>query len=101
MGNGQSAQVVGFARWLFDETGGQPFFVAETLKALLERGALVSKPLANGGWMLGLQPGVLQDATQQAFVAPGVRAMLQSRLARLSPAAGTLLAAAAVLGQSC
>lgn len=95
----QSSAVGDFARWLFGETRGQPFFVTETLKALLERGALVPRPRHDGGWALELQPGLLDDTTRHGFLPPGLREVLRARLARLSPVAGTLLVAAAVLGQ--
>jgi tetratricopeptide (TPR) repeat protein len=96
-----SSQVVDFAHWLFGETRGQPFFVAETLTALLERGALSARQRDDGGWALELQPGLLDDATRHGFLPPGLRDVLRARLARLTAAAGTLLTAAAVLGQGC
>jgi DNA-binding SARP family transcriptional activator len=96
-----SSPAAEFARWVFAETGGQPFFVTETLKALLERGALVPRQREGGDWALDLQPGVLDEARRHAFLPQALRDLLRTRLARLSPAAGTLLTAAAVLAQGC
>jgi tetratricopeptide (TPR) repeat protein len=95
---GRSSPVAEFAGWLFGETHGQPFFVTETLKALLERGALAPRQ-RDGEWAFDLQPGVLDDTIRRGFLPPGLREVLRTRLARLSPAAGALLTAAAVLGE--
>jgi predicted ATPase len=99
--NSQSSQVADFASWLFGETRGQPFFVTETLKALLECGALKPRQRDDGRWALEIQPALLDDATRDGFVPPGLREVLRTRMARLSPAAVTLLMAAAVVGQGC
>lgn len=88
-----------FARWLFAETGGQPFFVSETLRALLERGALARVTLERGTWGIALRSETLRSVTGSAYVSPEVREVIRVRLARLSPSAQVLLAAAAVLGQ--
>src|SRR5579872_2558526 len=47
-----AANLEHFAQWLFAETEGQPFYVIETLKVLLERGALASRPNEEGGWTI-------------------------------------------------
>jgi DNA-binding SARP family transcriptional activator len=88
-----------FARWLFAETGGQPFFVAETLRALLERGALAQVAFESGSWSVALRDDALPDLASRPYVSPEVRDVIRVRLARLSPSAQGLLAAAAVLGQ--
>ena len=82
-----------FGGWLHDETGGQPFFLTETLSALIERGVLVRHREA-GGWAMdvGTPPG-------RMVVPSGVREAILARLARLGPDASMLLAAAAVLGR--
>jgi predicted ATPase len=80
---------------VFDETHGQPFYLIETLKDLLERGALRPKRLAEHQWVFevdsehGLGKAVRVPAT--------VRAVIRSRLNRLSPHAFNLLVAGAVL----
>ncbi len=38
-----------FGRWLFEETGGHPLFLAETVKVLLERGVLAARPGGGAG----------------------------------------------------
>ena len=43
-----------FGQWLFAETGGQPLFLVETLKVLLERGVL-TRPLGAEKWSLDTQ----------------------------------------------
>jgi DNA-binding SARP family transcriptional activator len=94
-----SREIEEFARWLFAETGGQPFFVTETLRALLERGALARVPLERGTWGIALRSDALRAVAGSAYVSPEVREVIRVRLARLSPSAQMLLAAAAVLGQ--
>lgn len=81
-----------FARWLYAQTGGQPLYIHETLKALSERGLLAAGPA--GGWRVRLE-----GLPEAGSVAPGVRAVIEARLAGLSPEARGLLEAAAVLGQ--
>ena len=93
--------VADFARWLFGETNGQPFHVTETLKGLIERGALAPRRVEDHGWRFEIQPSLLDDATRQGILPSGLREVLRARLGRVSPAAGKLLTAAAVLGQSC
>ena len=57
-----------FARWLFAETGGQPFFVAETLRALLDRGALARVALESGTWGIVLRADALPDLAGRPYV---------------------------------
>ncbi len=73
--------------WLYQETSGQPLYIAETLRSLSESGALLAN---RDGW-------TVQLGDQQT--APGVRTVIEARFARLSKAARTLLEAGAVLGQ--
>lgn len=76
------------AQWLHQETGGQPLFVIETLKSLVECGHLRAE---NSQWVVALQGW--------SGVAKGVRATIQGRLARLSQSALEVLSAASVLGE--
>ena len=98
-------QVEAFARWLYRETGGQPFYVTETIRALLQEGKLVLRPAGSGPPTLGFPPGegsalAWTDATGGAgTVPPGVRAVIRNRLARLPATAFDLVVAAALLGQ--
>lgn len=82
--------------WLYRETGGQPFFLVETVESLFERGILALTP--DGDPPVEL---VARDelAGLAGLVAPGVRDLIRDRLGSLSPRAFELLAAGAVLGQ--
>ena len=89
------------ARWLYAETEGQPFYLAETVEALVDEGLLVRAEEGDGRTQLALSPGA-EEAFPLApdFMPLGVRQALARRLDRLSPLAFRLLAAAAVLGQA-
>ena len=90
-----SPPVADFAKWLYDETRGQPFYLMETLKDLLERRVLHPKRGAKGQWAFGLDSE--HDLGQAARVPSTVHAVIRSRLNRLSPHAFSLLAGGAVL----
>jgi len=88
-----------FSEWLFTETDGQPFFMMETLKALVERGVLATLPDQAGEWTVDFNS--VEDRRALAGLLPsGVRDVIRARLVRLSPAAADLLAAASVVGQT-
>ena len=87
-----------FAQWIFDETRGQPFYLMETLKDLLERGVLHPKRQAQGQWTFAVDAD--HDLGRAVRVPSTVRAVMRARLSRLSPPAFTLLTAGAVLEQS-
>jgi predicted ATPase len=94
------AALQSFSEWLFAETGGQPFFIAETLKTLVQRGVLLVLPAATGGWALDFKAaGDAANLRRVAHLPRGVQALIQVRLARLAPAALALLTAGAVLGR--
>jgi predicted ATPase len=84
-----------FAQWLYDETRGQPFYLMETLKDLLERRVLHPKRRAEGQWTFAVDAE--HDLGQAVRVPSTVHAVLRSRLNRLSPNAFSLLAVGAVL----
>jgi DNA-binding SARP family transcriptional activator len=86
-----------FAEWVFHETRGQPFYLMETLKDLLERGALHPKRQAEGAW--SFEVDAEHDLGKAVRVPSTVRAVIRSRLTRLSPNALTLLTVGAVLDQ--
>lgn len=91
----QAVRLDRFAQWLHDETGGQPFFLTETLADLIERGVVVPGGPSGGGWL------VRPEVTSAGTTPPGVREAILARLERLSPDASKLLAAAAVVGRHC
>jgi DNA-binding CsgD family transcriptional regulator len=82
-----TSEVGAFATRLHRWTGGNPFFVEEVLKSLVENGTLRQ---GNGGWV-GWDVDELK-------VPRTVRDVVLSRLSDLSPAARTLADTAAVLG---
>src|SRR5262249_38110301 len=92
-------QIDALARWLHRETAGQPLFLLETLRALLERKAVVSRSCADGSWAIDLTAALVGALQSDGGLPPGVRDVIHSRLARLVPDARELLAAGSVLGQ--
>jgi DNA-binding SARP family transcriptional activator len=94
-----AANLERFGQWLFGETEGQPFYVIETLKVLLERGALASRANEDGGWTIDFTAAMEHEAVVRGFFPPSVREVIVARLERLPPNALTLLMAGAVLDQ--
>jgi tetratricopeptide (TPR) repeat protein len=86
-----------FALWLYNETYGQPFYLMETLKDLLERRVLHPKRRAEGQWSFAVDAE--HNLGQAVRVPSTVHAVIRSRLNRLSPNAFSLLAGGAVLEQ--
>ncbi|MDQ3949613.1 MAG: AAA family ATPase, partial [Gemmatimonadota bacterium] len=76
-----------FAARLYSWTRGHPFFIEETLKALVESGRLYER----GGRWMGWEVEGLE-------LPRSVRAAVAGRMERLSPAARTLANVAAVVG---
>jgi predicted ATPase len=89
--------VARFGQWLFAETGGQPFFIFETLKALLDQGVLVERLTGDGVWAIDVEAVLRDGMSLRGMVPAGVRGLIRARLGRLSPSAGALVAAAAIL----
>lgn len=107
LGNGHSGaepedatrpELEDFAHWLFKETGGQPFFMIEMLRVLLDRGIVVPREREQGGWALDPRFGETEPARLRGLLPPGVRQVISARLARLTSTARTLLTAGAILG---
>src|SRR6266851_2378770 len=94
-----SADLERFGQWLFAETEGQPFYVIETFKVLLERGVLASHPTEDGGWTIDFTAATEHETVVRGFFPPSVREVIVARLDRLTPNASALLLAGAVLGQ--
>lgn len=92
-------QVETFGRWLFAETGGQPLYITETLKALIERGMLARVLEKDGGWHIDFRASAVSESALRRFLPPGVREVIRVRLNRLTPDAFALLVAGAVLGR--
>lgn len=79
----------GLADVLHRQAEGNPFFLEELLRALVEQGALV---WSEGCWALGSRLGSL--------LPPWVAEAIRQRLTRLDPAVVALLLVAAVAGQT-
>jgi tetratricopeptide (TPR) repeat protein len=78
-----------FARAVFTETEGNPFFVEEVLFHLAESGAVRQE---NGVWVATVAP-------DQMGIPEGVREVIGRRLSRLSEDANQALTVAAVIGR--
>jgi DNA-binding SARP family transcriptional activator len=89
-----------FAAWLWAETRGLPFFIEALLQMLIEQGILPvigeDKPIHDFAAALNHVRSVAQVP-----IPPGVREVIQARLAQHSKDEGALLLAAAVLGRTC
>ncbi|MCR4340732.1 MAG: AAA family ATPase, partial [Gemmatimonadaceae bacterium] len=81
------AQTAHFTRLLYDWTRGNPFFIQETLKSLVDRGLLVERDGKWTGW-----------ETDSLDLPATVREALGARLDRLSPNAKTIANLVAVIG---
>ncbi len=88
-----------FGEWLASESGGQPFYLTETLKALLENGDLVARSRAHAEAVVEISPSFRAANNPVGLLPSSVREVIRSRLSQLSPAAFDLLSAGAVLGR--
>ena len=95
----RAADLERFGQWLFTETEGQPFYLIETLKVLLERDMLTSHPNKDGGWTIDFTTAMENVTAVRGFFPPSVREVICTRLDRLTPNAFALLVAATVLGR--
>ena len=95
----RAADLERFGQWWFAETEGQPFYLMETLKILLERGVLASHPNEEGGWTIDFTATMEHEMVVRGFFPPSVREVICARLDRLTPSAFALLVAGTVLGQ--
>jgi tetratricopeptide (TPR) repeat protein len=90
--------VLGLGRWLYAQTEGQPFYLVETLRSLIDRGILVSREGVAGLAQVrrfAIGPGV---ESLSRFVPGTVHELIRSQVGGLSPPAQEVLTAAAVLG---
>jgi tetratricopeptide (TPR) repeat protein len=77
------------ARMLHDETEGNPFFMGQVLRHLVESGAIIER---EGRWVRAMP-------ADEIGIPEGVREVVGRRLARLRAATNEVLAAAAVVGR--
>src|SRR5262249_43602571 len=86
---GDDARLQGLRQLLIDRTEGNPFFLEESVRTLVESGALVGE---RGAY----RPGRAIEATR---VPATVQAVLAARIDRLAPEDKRLLQCAAVVGK--
>ncbi|MCC7360315.1 MAG: AAA family ATPase [Anaerolineales bacterium] len=89
-----------FAQWLFDETAGQPFYISEMIKTLVDRGLVHVHATETGVWTVQWPLETQPARPPPGLVPPGVRELILTRLRRLSADARALLTAAAILGRA-
>jgi tetratricopeptide (TPR) repeat protein len=82
-----------FGEHLHRETGGNPFFLLETLRAMFEAGLLRQD---EGGWTTALEGSRLDD--RRLPIPDTVQQAIRDRLRRLPPQTCQVLEAAAVIG---
>ena len=85
---GQDPSLTPLKRLLIKRTEGNPFFLEESVRTLVETGVLVGEP---GAYRLAQSPATIQ-------VPATVQAVLAARIDRLPPEEKQLLQAAAVIG---
>jgi DNA-binding SARP family transcriptional activator len=90
------ASLTQFSHWLFSETEGQPLFLTETLKALVEDG-LIQPDTTAAGWRIDW--ATLNESGLESRILPGVREIVRGWLDRITAPAGELLTAASVLAE--
>jgi DNA-binding SARP family transcriptional activator/tetratricopeptide (TPR) repeat protein len=80
------------------ETEGQPFYLVETLKVLLEEGMLIIRGGADGETVVEVGPAWRsQKSALRGLLPQSVREVIRARLSRLSAEASELVRAGAVL----
>jgi DNA-binding SARP family transcriptional activator/tetratricopeptide (TPR) repeat protein len=80
------------------ETEGQPFYLVETLKVLLEEGMLLIRSRADGETVVEVGPAWRsQKSALRGLLPQSVREVIRARLSRLSAEASELVRAGAVL----
>jgi tetratricopeptide (TPR) repeat protein len=98
MGASYPGRFTEVGQWLFRETGGQPFYLVETLKDLVERGILALHSTSPGE-ATRLDIASLDAIQHQGLLPPGVRRLILSQLERLTTMGRSLLMASAILGR--
>jgi tetratricopeptide (TPR) repeat protein len=86
---GAGSELATLKRLLMDRTQGNPFFLEESVRALVENGALTGRP---GAYRLAMPVSTIQAPAT-------VQAVLSARIDRLPPDEKRLLETAAVIGK--
>lgn len=90
-------ELIFFADWLYIQTMGQPFYLVEMLKGLLEREIILPSLQKDGNWGLILKYKLLRQTEANDLIPSSVREFISSHLRRLTPQARSFLVAAAAL----
>ncbi len=90
-------RLASFANWLYAQTRGQPFYLVETLKGLLEQEIIVPSFQQNGTWGLVLRSGLLAQTPGSELIPSSLRELIRSQLGQLTPSAWSFLVAGAVM----
>src|SRR5215217_5554297 len=99
--NGADPRLERLGKWLTAETEGQPFYLVEMIKALLEEGKLLLRSRTDGETVVEAGPALRAERSALRGLLPkSVREVIYVRLSRLSPAGLELLGAGAVLERS-
>jgi hypothetical protein len=90
--DGAQPELESFGEWLAAETGGQPFYLVETLKALLEEGELAIQLGADGEPVVEVGPALGAGSDLRGLLPTNVREVIRAPLSsfarRLRPLEG-------------
>ena len=96
VGPGRSA----FGHWLRAETDGNPFFMTETLRILVEDGVLLERPAPGGPLSFDFEAALHRETELRGVLPPRVRDVIGTRVARLTDPERRVLSASAVIGSA-
>lgn len=97
---GAGDAVTAFGGWLAERTGGQPFYIVELLRTLLEEGVLALRPASSDTWLLDINGAIDRVRGQFQDILPaGVHALIRGLLRTIDKISSELLAAAAALDE--
>jgi tetratricopeptide (TPR) repeat protein len=96
--SGDLGRLNAMGQWLFRETHGQPFYLVETLRILLERQILTLRG-SSGAQELEFDLTALAAAQQHGVLPPGIRRLILSQLEQLTTTGHALVRASTILGQ--
>jgi DNA-binding SARP family transcriptional activator len=90
------------SQWLYAQTQGQPLYLIETLKTLLEQEVLVWQQTDTQTWTLEMTNSTRANwsGIMQGFLPPTMREHIRQRFINLAPPTQHVLIAGAVLGQN-
>ncbi len=99
--SGVQTQQMELSQWLYAQTEGQPLYLMETLKTLLEQEVLIWQQTNTQTWTLEMtdRTRVNWPRTMQSFLPPTMREHIHQRFINLAPPTQHILIAGAVLGQ--